>query len=254
MELKQCERPLKVAICEDNEDDTTRLILFIKNSSISCMYDTFNNAEDLISSFEPNKYDLIFLDIYMSEITGIDAAAKIRDIDNFVSIAFTTASLEHTLESYRLGAIKYLEKPLSSKEVEETLKITLRLRNINYLSVLSEGKTVDILLSSILYFELNNRHVTVATTAGSIRISQTIKLADIGKMLPDNFFRCHHSYIVNFSYIRKLEKELNSFLMINGDYVHIRRQDKKQAMEAYEDYLFNMSRKAGISNNEQQSF
>lgn len=253
MELKSCEMPLKIAICEDNPKDAESLSSFIENCGIPHSLEVFCKAEDLMALFQPCKYDLIFFDIYMDALTGVEAAARIRETDSFVSLVFTTTSLDHTLESYRLGAIKYLEKPLTEKAVKDTLKISLGIRDLNCLSVFSEGKTINIPLPSVIYFELRNRYVTAVTTGGIIRISQLAKLSDIEKMLPDNFFRCHHSYIVNFSYVRKLEKELSSFLMENGDHVHIRRQDKKKAIEAYEDYLFGMSRKAGALRNEQEA-
>lgn len=243
MEFKPSDKPLKIAICEDSLEETAKLSSLIESSGISYCCDTFNNAESFIAAFQPGSYDLIFFDIYMGTITGVEAAAKVREWDDSVSLVFTTFSPNHTLESYRLGAIRYLEKPLSQKAVKEALKMALNLRNMSQWSVLSEGKPIEISLSSIMYFELRNRNVIINTAGEEIALSRTIKLGDIEKLLPDNFFRCHHSYIVNFAYVSMPVKELRSFLMRNGGYVHIRRQDVHKSIEAYETYLFDRLRK-----------
>ncbi len=238
------ETPLKIAVYEDNAEDADLLIRCILESGIPAEYGAFSSGEKLLASFSPGRYDLIFLDIYMGDIQqGVDIAAKIREADPSVTLAFTTTSKEHALESYRLKVYAYLEKPVRPAEVREVLEQALnKRRNAPAVKLLMDGEHRDIPLDSILYFEQKNQAVLVNTLTETLRTSQTVKLKDIEPLLPEGFFRCHHSYIANLRYVKGLDQELRIFLMQNGDKVYIRRQDMKKAERAYEDSLFHRAR------------
>lgn len=235
---------VRVAVCEDNPLDMALIVNHINSSGYSLLLDTFTSGEDLLSSFFTKKYDLIFMDIYMEGMKGIDAAAKIRSMDNDVILAFTTTSLDHTLESYRLGALKYLEKPISPIMIQDTLEIAfIKYESSRFISLVFNGKKQKINLDAIIYFEQKNQMVDINTTEGTILTCQAIKLSQIYPMLSSNFIRCHHSYIANLANVSGLDKELKVFNMVNGDNVYIRRQDIKKATIAYENYLFATTRR-----------
>ena len=83
----------------------------------------FTDCAALLADFAPGKYDLIFLDIYMNDVQqGVNAAASIRELDALVTLAFTTVSQAHALESYRLKVFAYLEKPVQARDVREVLE------------------------------------------------------------------------------------------------------------------------------------
>ena len=117
---------LKIAVCEDETDQRNRLLALLDESSIKNTYSVFENGEKLLKVFERGKYDLILMDIYMdSELSGIETVKLIRKKDKDISVAFVTASKDHALESYRLSAIKYIEKPYSKENIEDTLSLAL---------------------------------------------------------------------------------------------------------------------------------
>lgn len=244
VEVIDLEDLLNIAICEDQKEDVDILLDFIKKSGVPSVCNTFFSAEGLLDTFSPGKYDLIFFDIYMNGMHGVKAATKIRQSDENVTLAFTTSSTDHALESYRLNAVKYLEKPINLKDVRETLELTLSKRTvIPRIPILTKGKTQYIPIDTILYLEKNNHAVILHSLSGSIRASQTVKLSDIESMLPrPPFFRCHNSFIVNLSYVKDLDKDLRVFTMQNEGKVYIRRQDVNRASQAYEDYLFQAAR------------
>jgi DNA-binding LytR/AlgR family response regulator len=238
--------PLKIAVCEDCPADTERLLSHIAQSGIAAEWEAFSSGEALTEAFRPGKYDLIFLDIYLGGMRGVDAAAEIRKADRTVTLVFTTTSTEHTLESYRMKAAGYLEKPVQPEDVRETLELALAKRNTAaYITLLSEGTYRKIPVDSILFFEQQNHAVMIHTGAETLRASQTVKLSHIEPLLPEHFFRCHHSYIVNLSYIREADRELKVFIMQDGSRVHIRHQSLKKAVQAYENCLFAAVRGGG---------
>lgn len=235
--------PLNIAACEDMRDDLAFLLSCVEESGIPAVCEPFPSGEGLLAAFSPGKYDLIFLDIYMDGMRGIDAAAKIRETDNGVMLVFTTTSTEHALESYRLKALCYLEKPVKPAEVKEAMELALRKRGeAPCITLLIEGQKRDIPLERILYFEQQNHAVMVNTLTDTLRTSQTVKLKQIEELLPDTFLRCHHSFIANLKHVKSLDRELKTFVMQNGDSVYIRQQSLRAAARTYEEYLFRKTR------------
>lgn len=234
---------LKAAICEDNPKDMEDLFSCIAGCNIATDCDRFYSGEDFLKEFTLGKYDIVFLDIYMGGMPGVDVALEIRKIDRAVTLVFTTTSTEHTLESYRMKAVAYLEKPITKVDIEEALSLALTKRNTrSYITLLIDGVNKRIMTEGILYFEHQNHAVTIYTQGENLRTSQSVKLDQIESMLPDYYFRCHHSYIVNLSYIREVDKDLAVFVMQDNSRVHIRRKDLKKAIRAYEDFLFASTR------------
>lgn len=238
------ETPIRIAICEDTQKDVERLLRCIYESGIPTETQVFPTCEELITDFVPGRYDLIFMDIYIGDVQqGVDAAAKIRESDAMVTLAFTTFSKDYALDGYRLKAIAYLEKPVQPIDVREVIEHAVRKRkNAPAIELLIGGKNQEIPLQSILYFEQKNRSVFVNTLSDILRTSQTVRLNDIQPQLPIGFYRCHQSYIANLRYVKELDQELRLFRMQNGDAVYIRRSSLGKAIKAYERQLFARTR------------
>jgi len=230
---------LNIAICEDNSDDMDLLVRAVKKSDIPANLECFSSGDELLLDFIPGKYDLIFFDIYMEGLLGIDTATKIRETDTTVIFVFTTTSREHALESYRLKAPLYIEKPIKDRDIEEALLLAVdKKKSTSYISLLINGKDKEISLESIIYFEVRGHAVYINTLSETFRTGQSMKLNHIEKMLTENFLRCHYSYIVNLKYVKYLDADLKTFIMHNGDIAYISSQLFKKSKEVYENYLF----------------
>ncbi len=217
---------LQIAICEDTATDMEHLLSHIETSGICCQCHSFESGEDFLKSFHTGKYDLIFMDIYMAGIRGIETVKAIRETDTNVPIAFTTTSLDHALDSYRLGVLKYLEKPVDSTSVRETLELALMTRKSRpTLSItLTGGIEENIPLDNILYFEQQRHVIDVHLTDCVLTTSQSIKMDQLEDDLPSPpFLRCHRSFLVNLNYVHKADSEKYAFIMKNGDRADIRR-------------------------------
>ena len=220
---------LQVAVCEDEPADAALLESLInktEKNGVEVDLHSFKSGKEFLASFCAWKYDLIFMDIYMKGMQGVEAVREIRRKDRNVVIAFTTNSPDHALESYRLGAVKYLEKPVSPEDVAETLSFALMKRkNIPFITLTTMGGgQEDIPLDSILYFEQQNYVVEVHTESRVLTTSRSARLNDLEKRLPSPpFLRCHRSYLINLNYVRTFDRENNAFIMTNGDRADIRR-------------------------------
>ena len=117
--------PLTLAICDDLPEEREKLLRLLELSPIPAVCAQFGSSEELLSAFRPGKFDLLLMDIYMDGMTGVEAVQRIRELDERIPIAFTTTSTEHALEGYRLSVLKYLEKPVRQKDVNDLLRLVL---------------------------------------------------------------------------------------------------------------------------------
>lgn len=235
-------KALYIAACEDSGADLDFLQEQIHLCELPVIIHTFTRAEDLLEVFRPAIYDLVFLDIYMEGMKGIDAAARIRELDEHIVIAFTTTSTDHALDAYRLGALKYLEKPVTVHVIKETLELALLKRKMRKsITLLIGGKMTEILLDTVLYFGMESHTVLIHLENEVLRVSQTVRMDDIEKMVPTpQFLRCHRGFIVNL--LRVCGFSGPDFIMDNGDKVYIRLKDAPKMKQLYERYIFSLTR------------
>lgn len=235
---------LRIAICEDDPEDAETLTAQIQNCDISAKTFLFENGENFMKQYHPGMYDLIFMDIYMQGLSGIDIIRQIRENDQDIPVAFTTSSTDHALESYRLDVLKYIEKPVGPKPVQETLALALlKKKNLPGLELFSNGKFVSLPFGTILYVEQKGHYLIFFLTGDrTLRIKGKLDTLET-RFLSQPFFRCHKSYLVNLAFVTGLDKDLRIFHMKEGGNVHIRRESLGNAKNAWETYLFDMTRK-----------
>ena len=186
------------------------------------------------------------MDIYMDGMTGVEAVRKIREMDEAIPIAFTTTSTEHTLESYRLSVLKYLEKPVRQKDINDLLHLVkLQRDSAPRLAIRQNGETQKIPLSELFYLEQKGHHVMISRKDGSI-VQLYGKLSDLLPQLEEQPFFCpHKSYCVNLAFVRGINEEYQCYEMADGKNVPISRSNRSKAKRAYEDFLFARTRGDG---------
>ncbi|MDR0350697.1 MAG: LytTR family DNA-binding domain-containing protein [Coriobacteriales bacterium] len=232
---------LRIAICEDTPFEADSLMALIDMSGVPYVVESFPSGEDFLQTFEKEKYDLIFLDVYMGELTGVQTAERIRDIDTQVVIVFTTTSEDFTREGYRLNAYKYLLKPVVEEDVNDALELAKLKRDKAQgatLAIVTDNIPVVIPLNDIVYVESSNRRSLIYTDEDSYATTMTIDALE--KLLPPpRFLRSHRSYIVNLDHVDDLEED---FIMDNGDIAYVAVKNHRKIKHAYDDYLFSTAR------------
>ena len=237
------EDPLKIAICEDTKEDEQKLLEILKTCSIPSNCVVFRSGEELLQNYKPETFDLLLSDIYMNGMSGIDAVKKIREIDEDIPVAFITTSTEHTLESYRLSALKYIEKPFSQKEIEDILKLAeMNRMNAPSLTVGKNGKFERIPFSHILYIEQQTHRLFIYLKNGSFEDVYE-KLSNILPQLEEaEFFQPHKSFSVNLNFVKSINTELKCFVMQDDKNVPICREKMGKAKKELESFLFRKTR------------
>ena len=114
-----------IAVCEDDPVDRARLCAMIGQGCVPASVEEFDSGEAFLSAWQPERYDLIFMDIFLAGMDGVEAVRRVREQDGDIPVAFTTASKDFALESYRLDVKRYIEKgdPAAQEQVNEMLAL-----------------------------------------------------------------------------------------------------------------------------------
>lgn len=155
--------------------------------------------------------DIVFLDIEMENITGLEIATRLPSATCFI---FTTAYLNYAMEGFELDAVDYLHKPFAFSRFQTAFKKALRRLGLNekekeeekYIVVKQEYNNVSIYLREILYVEAMEGYVKIFREDGTCTVTR-MTLKNIGTQLPENdFIRIHRSYIINKLKVRSFNK------------------------------------------------
>jgi DNA-binding LytR/AlgR family response regulator len=225
---------LSIAICEDDAQDANHLRSMIAQTRVKAKVELFHSAEEMLAAWKPGKYHVVFLDIYLKDGTpgGLHAAGVMRTADRGLVIVFTTSSTDHALESYALGAPKYLLKPAPAAEVAEALAFTQMYRDKRqHMKLPIGGGYINIPLDAICFFEKRKHDIIVHTVSEEFVPSRTETLDSIYERLPTPpFRRCHRSFIVNFERVARVGCD---FIMDDGKVAYIRQNDREKHVSAY---------------------
>ena len=194
---------LKCLIIDDEPLAQNVIENYLESFSFIRLIAKCDNALIALEWIKKQKIDLIFLDVSMPFISGIDF---IRTLRNPPAIILTTAHKEFAIESYELNVLDYLLKPIS---FERFLKAINKLnidtseivkpgiidtKNDSFIYVKSEKKNVKILLKDILFIESLKDYIKIHTIDKTI--ATQVPISTIEQRLPDNFLRIHRSFIV----------------------------------------------------------
>ena len=231
---------MNIVICDDNADDRKALHRFIrrycKKNCYMANIKAFDSGEALLASFRPGVYDIVFMDIYMNGISGIETAKKIRETDPFCSIVFITVSEAHAMESYKVQAIYYVVKPLTEENMEAAFFMCRNdfVKKSRFIEVTSNREKLKIFLKDIIYMESFEKSTLIHMKDKTIKTYTT--LDDLTKNLTGSpFLRCHRSFIVNLNYVDDIDEK--DFILKNGGKVPIRKNGVSEAKLAMADFI-----------------
>ncbi|MBR1736622.1 MAG: response regulator transcription factor, partial [Firmicutes bacterium] len=234
---------LNVAICEDEDLELKRLENILEHTDFEMNIFVFRNASEFVQTFEAKKYDLIFMDIYMPEITGVEVVENIRKKDKDVYISFCTTSVDHAIDGYRLNVERYLEKPVSQNAVIEVLERASSRRMTTKRRCVSLGKNTGLINTEDIVFAEQKNHTVYIHLSNGEMLHKTGTLDSLStELCGTNFFRCHKSYIVNFDHVENIDRNIYVFEMKNGEKVPIKQREFPQIRDSFNEYVFSLMR------------
>ena len=203
---------MKIAICEDEVICTDTLETHIRkwasDNGVWVEVFTYESAEQFLFYMNENAdTDLLFLDIKLGGINGVELAQKLRSMKHTVQIVFTTNSEKYVYEGYNVSALNYLIKPISYDKLciaMNQAKETIDKRKF-YLCKTSDS-IVKIPYEDIIIIEMDSHNAVITTNTDKYITRRT--LAEIlGSLQDEIFIQCHRSCAVNIQHIYSISKK-----------------------------------------------
>ena len=190
------DEPLAVKLLNKHASENENLNVFLATTEVF----------EVIDFLKKEKIDLIFTDIQMPELTGIQLMKIINDQQKFI---VTTAYSTYALESFNFNVIDYLLKPITKERFDLSVKKYLdffsqqQANQSTFLFVKTDGKQVKVNFSELIYIESLKDYIRIHTKTEKIIVLETMKSFE--SKLPSNFKRIHRSFIINIDYLTSID-------------------------------------------------
>jgi DNA-binding LytR/AlgR family response regulator len=229
---------LRIAICDDDKQLCLELKSILneisENSDENFEISTFYGGEELYEFLEVgNRFDLIFLDIELCEINGVEVGRKIREElnDELTQIVYISGKDTYAMELFDIRPLNFLVKPLVEDKVELVVKRARKLiKTTNQYYEYKAGNVYfNVLISDILYFESSGRKVKIILKDGEVK-EYYGKLSEVEEKLKKNdFFSIHKSYLINYNHV--IEYTYEYVKMSNNEILGISQNNRKAVRE-----------------------
>lgn len=225
-----------IAICEDdrNYNNLTKKQIqeYLNTKNINYHISVYEDGESLIAACQEGAYfDLIFLDIYMGMLNGLEVARELRKQKVSSAIIFLTTSRDFAVESYEVAAFSYLVKPVEEKLLVQVMERFLT----EYQPVKVDLGGIVFSLVDLVYAESANKKTTLHFRDKSTRSTSLTFHESVDKLSFPNFLQCHRCYMVNLNHVRKIGD--GYFLTITDERVLIRQKGYTTIKKLYYKYV-----------------
>lgn len=233
---------LNFVVCDDNNvilNKISKMLesIFIKHSLNANIVLKSNSANDVISFIKNNKVDVLLLDINLKgNISGLNIAEELRKTNKSAYIIFTTGHLEYVMLAYKFKTFDYLPKPITIEKLEETiLRLFNDIENSSHKKYIKIGNNQTIICENdIEYIKRDGMKIVFHTNKQDYETYSSFKKIQLN--LPQNFVRCHKSFIVNINKISNIETSSNTISFENNSHCLIGPKYKNNFMEVLNNY------------------
>ena len=221
---------LKCTIIDDEPLAVELLASYVRKTPFLSLHATFSSAVEAVKDLKENKSDILFLDIQMPELSGIEFA---RIIPKETKIIFTTAFSQYAIEGYKVSAVDYLLKPISYDDFLTSVTKVYDMLNDQrkrqssfgerFFFVRSDYKLVQVRLDDILYVEGLKDYVRIYLDNGDKPVVSLMNMKNMEECLPyPEFMRVHRSYIVHLPKVKVIDRSRivfgDTFIPISDSY------------------------------------
>lgn len=209
---------MRCVIVDDEFPAREELKYFISKFPGTELTQEFGDSLDAFDYLQEHarEVDVLFLDINMPELNGLNLGKIIRKLNPGMKIVFVTAYREYAVDAFEIQAFDYLLKPYSEDRIEKLLsRLSVEKKQISNKVSISVGEKIMVFnTEDIIVVEADKKESRVYTTKECYLTK--MKISDWEEQLPENqFYRCHRSYLVNLSKVREIEPWFNNSFMIH---------------------------------------
>ena len=216
----------------------------------------FQDPFEALNNIKNLELDMVFLDIEMPGLNGIELARKIANVDPKIQIVFVTAYEQYALKAFEVSAVHYLLKPLTQEKINEAVERVRRVMQINEvkgdigkpeatfgkagaegrISVIDRNNIFIIRISDIIYLKSENGKTVLVTKKGSYMSREGLRSWEV-RLKELCFIRCHRSFIINADFITKMIHVLGEYKEIVLDYCGVHIPISRQKVDAIKEWL-----------------
>lgn len=230
---------LNIAICDDEPALREQLEYLIKRQGANCRTQSYGTGEALLASGE--RFDIVFLDIRMDGMSGIDTAKALRERNEDCVIIFVTGIKEYVFDAFDVAAFHYLLKPMEERKFAEVFhrarteaeKLKSRVREP--FVIRTRNRSFTLRKDSVRYVENRGKKVEIHTGEEVIAIYAAMQ--ELEERLGEGFYRCHRGYLVNMAYIA--EYDGSSITLGGGEKLYLAKDKYREFVKTYMRYLKN---------------
>ena len=234
---------IRIALVEDDASYRQELKAYLeqyaRENGEEIEVKAFTDGDEIAQDYRA-EYDIIFMDILMRFMNGMQAAREIRKQDEEVIIIFVTNTAQYAISGYEVNALDYVLKPINyyafSKTMERALAKVKRGEE-RFIVISNKHSTYKVNENAVQYVEINGHSLVYHTRDGDFTAVGTMKEVE-EELSGDHFFRCNKCFLVNLKYVDAIQGD---DALVAGEPVQISRSRKKAFMEALNAY---MSRRA----------
>lgn len=233
---------IRIAICDDEKSMTDKLEKMVsaffrrKNKEIAIA--KFSCGEELLNYDTP--IDILFLDIQMDGIDGMETARKLRERKFRGFLIFITVLKEMVFQSFEVQAYDYLVKPIEKSHFEATMeRLFASMQNVSAANLLiQKGHESRIIsLEDIVFCEIIDRKIYLHLTSSEV-VDFYERIEKLESRLDDRFFRCHRSFLINLKYLKSYKN--GTAYMEGGKEIPVSRLRMKEFSSVILQYMENM--------------
>ena len=228
---------MDIAVVDDEKAIREHVCALIEEQQPGSVIEAYATGEELLASGK--RFDIVFLDIQMDGMNGIEAARELRERQEDTVLIFITGVKEYVFDALDLYAFHYLLKPIDEGKFAEVLQRAAgeakKRKEKKCLFIRTRNLTLD--QSDILYIESRAKKLEIHTTGADKAIEIYAAMDELEGQLGEDFYRCHRAYIVNMAQITEYDNE--SITLTNGDKVYLAKKKYGEFVKAYMWFLQN---------------
>ncbi len=214
-----------------------RILTWGEANNVQINIDLYKSANEYLFNAGKYSYDLIFLDIRMDDINGMELAKKIREEDKDVLLVFVTSERGFVFEGYEVDAYRYILKPISDEKLSDVLNYAVKnaVRDEGSIIFKIDNEMTRIKRSDIIFIEVKGHYVDIHTNEGVITTKMSFEegLASLNEN-NELFIKSHRSYAVNLDKILKIGR--TELTLTNRDVIPVSKSMYEAVNKAFINY------------------
>ena len=229
---------MRIALLDDDPKEWKRFTEALRGWDPAADAGCFADGAALLNAAAGQEhFTVAFLDVYLPEENGVNIARKLKKISPDTEIVFVTASTEHAVQAFEIGAVHYLLKPVDTAGIQEVFARLSGKQDVKrpVLSLkVGRGRQM-VYMDQILMLTSADHYTNVSLLSGD-RITVSSSLSDLYEKLDERFLKLQRGCVVNMEYIEVMQSD--RCRLRNGETVLLSRKERMKIREDYNNWVF----------------